>query len=93
MSVGFLAMMGDDLLASEAFEQHERRVVAGSNVVVRPPKRFRDLHRRRVRAATGNAEADRAGLRRGSSVTSGRTMLALAVEHPLLIPTVFVFLG
>lgn len=87
------AMMGDDLLASEAFDEHERRIVEDSNVVVWPPRRLRDLHRRRVRAATGNAQADRAGFRRGSSITSGRTLLKLALEQPRLTPRIFVFLG
>ena len=54
--------MADDLVISEAFVDGEKAIVERAHVVVHPPKRLRDLHRRRVRTATGNAQAAAAGL-------------------------------
>ncbi|MEV7560402.1 glycosyltransferase family A protein, partial [Streptomyces sp. NPDC089795] len=48
-------LMADDLAASLAFGPEERRVVEGARVVVRPPRTWSDLIRRRVRAATSSA--------------------------------------
>ncbi|WP_301365233.1 glycosyltransferase [Streptomyces xanthophaeus] len=52
-------LMADDLAASLAFGPGERRVVEGARVVVRPPRTWSDLIRRRVRAATSSAEFER----------------------------------
>ena len=79
------ALMGDDLASSEAFAEHERRVVDGSQVIIWPPKTIGDLVRRRVRAATGNAEADRAGVRRPASITSLGTLVGVSRSTPRLI--------
>lgn len=87
------AMMGDDLIASEAFAPDERHVVGDAYVVVHPPRTYRDLQRRRVRAATGNAQADQAGLRRSPSITTPKTLLTLAAEQPRLIPRIPVFVA
>lgn len=50
-------LMADDLAMSSAFGDGERRVVESSTVVVHPPRTWSDLMRRRVRAATGTAQA------------------------------------
>ncbi|WP_037883645.1 MULTISPECIES: glycosyltransferase [unclassified Streptomyces] len=52
-------LMADDLAASLAFGPGERCVVEGARVVVRPPRTWSDLIRRRVRAATSSAEFER----------------------------------
>ncbi|MFF4262049.1 glycosyltransferase [Streptomyces virginiae] len=52
-------LMADDLAASLAFGPGERRVVEAARVVVRPPRTWSDLIRRRVRAATSSAEFER----------------------------------
>ncbi|WP_327738188.1 glycosyltransferase family 2 protein [Streptomyces nojiriensis] len=52
-------LMADDLAASLAFGPGERRVVEEARVVVRPPRTWSDLIRRRVRAATSSAEFER----------------------------------
>ncbi|MFJ7590972.1 glycosyltransferase family 2 protein [Streptomyces sp. NPDC097617] len=52
-------LMADDLAASLAFGPGERRVVEEARVVVRPPRTWSDLIRRRVRAATSSAEYER----------------------------------
>ena len=54
-------VMGDDLVISESFDENERLVVVDAEVTIHPPKTLGDLHRRRVRASTGNAQADAAG--------------------------------
>ncbi|MFB8392791.1 glycosyltransferase [Streptomyces yangpuensis] len=52
-------LMADDLAASLAFGPGERRVVEAARVVVRPPRTWADLIRRKVRAATSSAEFER----------------------------------
>lgn len=51
-------LMADDLAASLAFGPAERSVVRTARVVVRPPRTWRDLIRRRVRAATSTAQLE-----------------------------------
>lgn len=75
-------MMSDDLGMSDSFSGDERRVVPGAVAVVHPPRTLRDLVRRRIRIATGNAQAGQLGVRRSSSRTSARTLLGLAVSRP-----------
>jgi glycosyltransferase involved in cell wall biosynthesis len=85
------AVMSDDLVLSEAFAPDERIIVEGAVVIVHPPRTIRDLIRRRVRVATGNAEADNAGLRTAGARTSIRTLLALGRSEPHLWPRLPVF--
>ncbi|WP_405528128.1 glycosyltransferase family 2 protein [Streptomyces avidinii] len=59
-------LMADDLAASLAFGPGERRVVEKARVVVRPPRTWSDLIRRRVRAATSSAEYERYRAARGA---------------------------
>lgn len=87
------ALMGDDLVMSEAFAPAEKAVVDGAQVVVHPPKRLRDLYRRRVRAATGNAQADREGLRGPGASTSPKALLAVMRAEPATILRMPVFVG
>lgn len=87
------AVMGDDLVISESFHPSERTVVENAVVTIHPPRNARDLHRRRVRAATGNAQADAGGLRRPESGVSLRDVARLAREQPRLIVRVPVFVG
>ena len=87
------AMMNDDLGMSEAFSAEERRVVTTAVAVVRPPRTVRDLVRRRIRVATGNAQAMRLGARAAGSRTRVRTLLGLAVTRPGLAVRLPVFLG
>ncbi|KRD42985.1 hypothetical protein ASE38_01460 [Cellulomonas sp. Root930] len=86
-------MMSDDLVVSEAFSDRERTIVAEAVVVVHPPRTTRDLVRRRVRVATGNAQADAAGLRAPTATTGVRTLLGIAVEHPRAAPKLLVFVA
>lgn len=50
------ALMADDLFVSTRFGPTERRVVDGASVTIHGPRTTRDLIRRRIRAAQGNAE-------------------------------------
>ncbi len=83
-------LMNDDLAASELFTPAERRVVADATVVVRPPRTVKDLVRRRIRVATGNAQADDHGARNGS--TSLSDLLALGLRQPSIGLRVPVFM-
>ncbi|MEV5972685.1 glycosyltransferase [Streptomyces sp. NPDC051921] len=51
-------LMADDLAASLAFGPAERAVVPAARVVVRPPRTWADLVRRRIRAATSTAQLE-----------------------------------
>ncbi|MER6252681.1 glycosyltransferase [Streptomyces sp. NPDC001584] len=64
-------LMADDLAASLAFGPGERRVVEGARVVVRPPRTWSDLIRRRVRAATSSAEFERFQAARQAEAQAG----------------------
>ena len=75
-------MMNDDLVISELFGEHERSVVPEAEVIIHPPKTVRDLHRRRVRASTGNVQADAAGLRRGAAMTTKRDLSVAVRQNP-----------
>lgn len=86
-------VLSDDLVMSEAFAPAERVVVRGTRVRIRLPRTAADLVRRRVRVATGNAQADRMGLRSSSATTSVRVLLDLVVERPTSVVGVATFLG
>jgi hypothetical protein len=84
-------MMSDDLAASEAFTDSERRIVPNAVVVVRPPHTVADLMRRRTRVATGNAQYDGSGASRRS--TSLLTLAAVGLRDPRVGICLPVFLG
>ncbi|MEC4574215.1 glycosyltransferase [Streptomyces virginiae] len=91
-------LMADDLAASLAFGPGERRVVEAARVVVRPPRTWPDLIRRKVRAATSSAEFERfqaareAGAGAAPSARTGASDLrALLRADPELLPAVMVF--
>lgn len=84
-------LLNDDLVMSDAFSGRERRVVPGAIAVIRPPRNVRDLVRRRIRVATGNVQASRAGARRASSRTTLRPLARMALRRPVLAPRVAVF--
>ncbi|MFE5491487.1 glycosyltransferase [Streptomyces virginiae] len=91
-------LMADDLAASLAFGPGERRVVEAARVVVRPPRTWSDLIRRKVRAATSSAEFERfqaareAGAGAAPSARTGASDLrALLRADPELLPSVLVF--
>ena len=85
--------MSDDLVISEAFAAHERQVVPGTRVVIRPPRTVRDLIRRRTRVATGNAQADATGRRSADATTSLGGLARLVVAEPRLALRLPVFLS
>ncbi|HEX5089000.1 MAG TPA: glycosyltransferase [Nocardioides sp.] len=89
---GLPRLMSDDLAISEVFEPGERRVVWTAFAEVRAPGTFRDLIRRRVRVATGNAQAVQADVRRPESSTTLATLARLSLRKPSLAPRVPLFL-
>lgn len=86
-------MMGDDLVASEAFTDAERVVVEDAVVHVHAPARLADLVARRERVVTGNSQADAEGARHAGSRTSPGTLLRVVTRHPSLLPKLPVFLA
>lgn len=86
-------VMSDDLAISEAFEPHEKRIVSEARVEVHAPRTVRDLVRRRIRVATGNAQADAGHLRGAEARTSPASLARLAREEPRLIGKISVFVA
>jgi glycosyltransferase involved in cell wall biosynthesis len=88
-------LMSDDLGMSEVFAADERRVVLTAFAEVHAPGTLRDLVRRRVRVATGNAQASRLGVRRPESSTTWATLARVAASRPVLAPRLplFVLVG
>ncbi|WP_405813779.1 glycosyltransferase family 2 protein [Streptomyces sp. NBC_01390] len=87
-------LMADDLAASLAFGPQERLVVDGAGVVVHPPRTWRDLMKRRVRAAVSTAQVEQhQGPEEASARTSVADLKALVRRDPKLLPSVVVFLA
>src|SRR5690625_2161472 len=86
--------VSDDLAAAMSFAPAELRVLAEAQVLIRPPRRYTDLLRRRIRAATGNAALHRdprAPRVRGSGASLGE-LARLVRREPALLPPAAVFL-
>lgn len=89
-------LMADDLAASLAFGPDERLVVDAARVVVRPPRTWADLIRRRIRSATSSAQLESAqgdGPDRPTARTSKADLLGVVRREPRLLPGVVVFLA
>ncbi|MFI9251877.1 glycosyltransferase [Streptomyces sp. NPDC053069] len=87
-------LMADDLAASLAFAPEERRVVGAARVVVHPPRTWRDLIKRRIRAAVSTAQVERQQSPDGASArTSKADLLAVLRREPKLFPGVLVFVA
>jgi glycosyl transferase family 2 len=88
-------VMADDLAMSLAFTAAERAVAPGSRVVIHPPRTWRDLVRRRVRAAAGVGQLEAAvlGQAGGSARTSMGDLLGIVRREPRLLPCLVVFLA
>ena len=88
------AVMADDLAVSLAFGPAERTVVPGATVLIRPPRGWRDLLRRRVRAQVGTVQIEQDAVRPDASArTSVRDLLGLARREPLLAIRIPLFLA
>lgn len=96
-------LMADDLAASLAFAPDERLVVDTARVVVRPPRTWSDLVKRRIRAATSSAQLEHhqrqepgTGGPEAAAAPSARTgkadLLAVLRAEPRLLPGMVVFL-
>ena len=86
-------MMSDDLVISEAFDDSERKVVSEATVEIWVPRTLRDLLRRRVRVATGNAQASDAQLRGKESKTTWPDLVGIALSSPRCLLSMPVFVG
>ncbi len=87
-------LMADDLAASMAFAPKERQVVEAAGVVIQPPRTWRDLIKRRVRAAvsTAQVEQQQAG-RQTPPRTSKADLKDLLRREPRLLAAVAVFVA
>ncbi|MGW3356299.1 glycosyltransferase [Streptomyces bungoensis] len=87
-------LMADDLAASLAFAADERLVVGAARVVIRPPRTWRDLIKRRIRAAVSTAQVEEHQRpEEASARTSKADLAALLRAEPALVPDVVVFLA
>jgi glycosyltransferase involved in cell wall biosynthesis len=87
-------LLADDLAASLSFARHERSIVPGARAVVHVPRTFTDLLRRRVRAAQGVAQIERAD--RAPDATARTRMpdlLGIARREPRMAPRVALFVS
>jgi hypothetical protein len=87
------SLMSDDLGMSSAFRDGERLVVPHAQVVVHPPRTCGDLVRRRIRAATGTAQAYGEAQLATDSRTTGKDLLAVVRARPALLLRMPVFLA
>ncbi|MBW8737920.1 MAG: glycosyltransferase family 2 protein [Streptomyces turgidiscabies] len=79
-------LMADDLAASLAFTPEERLVVGAASVVVHPPRTWRDLMKRRVRAAVSTAQVEQhRAPEEASARTSTADLKALIRRDPKLL--------
>jgi hypothetical protein len=86
-------LLADDLAASLSFAPHERSIVPGARVILHMPRTFADLLRRRVRAAEGVAQIERAEQAPGSPArTRIPDLLAIVRREPRMAPQVALFL-
>ncbi|MEV7689697.1 glycosyltransferase [Streptomyces bungoensis] len=87
-------LMADDLAASLAFAAEERLVVGAARVVIQPPRTWRDLIKRRIRAAVSTAQVEEHQRpEEASARTSKADLAALLRAEPALLPDVVVFLA
>jgi glycosyltransferase involved in cell wall biosynthesis len=91
---GLPALLADDLAWSLMFAPHERVIVEGARAVVHSPRTFGDLLRRRVRAATGVNQVERAD---GAPASTARTrpsdLVSMVRQEPKMAPRVIVFMA
>jgi hypothetical protein len=88
------AAMSDDLIASVAFTDDERRVVAHARVVVHPPRTLASLVRTRTRALTGTVQLQRqAPAAVAGARTTGADLFGVVRARPALAPRMAVFLA
>jgi hypothetical protein len=87
-------LLADDLAWSLMFAPDERLIVTNAEVVIHPPKTFRDLLRRRIRAATGVAQVESTeGAPTSTSRTRPSDLLQMITREPRMAQRVMVFLA
>lgn len=86
-------VMGDDLAASVAFADGERRVVAAAPVVVHAPRTLGDLIRRRIRSQVVVTQMAGVTPAAAQARTSLGDLVALVRRRPLLAPKMAVFVA
>lgn len=87
------AVMADDLAMTVAFSAAERTIVGDACVKVWPPRRIRDLVRRRVRVVTGNAQMAQVEKRSAEVRTTAADLVRTVRNNPGLLLKLPVFVG
>jgi len=88
------AVMADDLAVSLAFAPDERTVVREATALIRPPREWRDLLRRRVRAQVGTVEIEQDEVLPGATArTNVRDVLGIAGREPRMALRIALFLA
>lgn len=86
-------VLADDLAVSLAFSDDDRMVVPDASVLIRPPRTWGDLLRRRVRAETGTSQLEREAVLPGASArTSPADLVWMVRREPRLATRMPVFL-
>jgi glycosyltransferase involved in cell wall biosynthesis len=87
-------LLADDLAWSLMFGPDERNIVGEAEAVVHPPKTFRDLLRRRIRAATGVSQVESTeGAPTSTSRTRPSDLLQMIKREPRMTQRVMVFMA
>jgi hypothetical protein len=86
-------VMGDDLAASVAFSDAERKVVSAAMVVVHAPRTVGDLIRRRVRSQTAVSQLAGVTPAAAAARTSRADLVGILRRRPVLAPQLAVFLA
>jgi glycosyltransferase involved in cell wall biosynthesis len=87
-------VMSDDLAAALVFAPDEGIIVPDARVVVYPPRKLRDLVRRRVRVVTGVTQIEHDESAPDSTArTSPADLLAIIKDEPATVPRVMVFIA
>jgi glycosyltransferase involved in cell wall biosynthesis len=86
-------VMGDDLAASVAFADAEKRIVPAAPVVVHAPRTLGDLIRRRVRSQSVVTQLATVTPAAAQARTSVRDLFGMLRSRPLLAPKLAVFLA
>jgi hypothetical protein len=91
---GLPPFLADDFAAALLFAPHEQSIVPGARAIVHTPRTFADLLRRRIRAATGVAQIERAEHAPGPAPrTRMSDLTAIVRSEPRMAPPVALFLS
>jgi hypothetical protein len=90
---GLAPFLADDFAAALLFAPHEQCIVPGARAIIHTPRTFADLLRRRIRAATGIVQIERAERAPGPAPrTQLSDLIAIVRGEPRMAPRMALFL-